>query len=129
MKTLIILMAMVLFVPGMAFAGQWDGSIQGLSCAMHGKMCPTGMEDPYIAVEDNFVLQKGADNWYLLPNLEEGVMVRYLNQPVRVVGTKNPKYEAIDVEELHVQRDGEWKIVWSKEMEKEMITIKETWGM
>jgi len=128
MKTIIFALLMVLCVPAMAFSGQWDGSIQGLTCALHGKVCPSGMEDPYIAVEDNFVLLTGDDTWFLLPNLNEDILVRYLNEPVRVIGTKNAKHNAITVEKLQAKKNGEWKTIWSEDLEKDVRNLIQTWG-
>jgi len=129
MKTIILTLIIAICIPAMAFGGQWEGSIQGLSCAMHGQVCPTGMEDPYIAIENNYVLYTGKDTWFLLSNLSKGVMVRHLNEPVRVIGTKNGKHQAIDVDELQTQKDGEWQTAWSKAMQKEVDRLVETWGM
>lgn len=50
---------------------------------------PTGMEDPYIAIENNYVLYTAKDDWFLLSNLSKGVMVRHLNEPVRLIGIKS----------------------------------------
>ena len=129
MKTIILTLIMAICIPAMAFSGQWEGTIQGLSCAMHGKVCPTGMEDPYIAVEDNFVLYSDKGTWFLLPNINKGVMIRNLNEPVRVLGTKNEKHPAINVDEFQVRRNGEWKTVWTEEMEENVQKLIETWGM
>lgn len=129
MKTVFLAIIMVMCIPAMAIGGQWEGSIQGLSCAMHGKVCPTGMEDPYIAVEDNFVLYTGEDSWFLLPNINKGVMIRYLNEPVRVLGTKNSNHPAINVNEFQVKKDGEWQTIWSEKMEEDVQKLIETWGM
>lgn len=128
MKTIIISLMMFFCIPAMAFSGQWEGSIQGLTCALHGKVCPSGMEDPYIAIEDNFVLITGKDTWFLLPNLKEDIMVRYLNEPVRVIGTKSDKHNAITVDEFQAKKGGEWKTIWSKQMENEARDLVDTWG-
>ena len=129
MKTVFLAIIMVMCIPAMAIGGQWEGSIQGLSCAMHGKVCPTGMEDPYIAVEDNFVLYTDKDTWFLLPNVSKGVMIRNLNEPVRVLGTKNAKHPAINVDEFQIQKNGEWQTVWTEKMEEDVQKLIETWGM
>ena len=105
-----------------------ERSIQDLTCALHGKVCPSGMEDPYIAVEDYFVLLTGDDTWFLLPNLSEDILVRHLNEPVRVIGTKNEKHNAITVENLQAKRNGEWKTIWSEDLEKDVRTLMQTWG-
>ncbi|HMA85532.1 MAG TPA: hypothetical protein VKN73_07500 [Desulfosalsimonadaceae bacterium] len=129
MKTMILSIIILICLPAMAFSGQWEGSIQGLTCAMHGKVCPSGMEDPYIAIEDNYVFYTGKDTWYLLPNVSKRVLVRHLNDPVRVIGTKNAKHPAIDVEEIQIKKNGEWQTAWSKQLQKEADQMINTWGM
>lgn len=129
MRRTVFCLIMILGIPALAFGGQWEGTIQGLFCAIHGQICPTGQEDPYIAAENTFVLMVDKDTWYLLPNLHQGIKTRHLNDRVRVKGKKSPKYKAIEVEALQVKKDGSWDTVWSEEMQEDVEKRFGTWGM
>lgn len=106
-----------LALPSFASAGQWEGSIQGLMCVTQGRVCPVDMEDPLIATESTFVLLTKDGTWYLLPNMDRGVLARHVNQRVQIEGEKSQKYNSISVTAFKVERKGEWKTVWSPAME------------
>lgn len=113
------LLAILLFIPGALFAGQWEGTIQGLHCVTIGKICPVGYEDPMAQAEENFVLLQENGDWYLLHNLKRGILARHINDNVRVIGEMQSKYQAIDVKALKVYKDDAYETVWSEEMQKE----------
>lgn len=114
--------------PAAAKDGTWEGSIQGLTCATQGKVCPVNMEDPLIAVENTFVLMTGPKKWYLLTNLNRGILARNLNKQVRVIGEKSPEYNSIIVKELYVNKNGKWRLTWSPGLEKQLQENLFYWG-
>ncbi|MBI4772587.1 MAG: hypothetical protein HY788_00165 [Deltaproteobacteria bacterium] len=122
----LVLCSMLMSYP--AFAGQWEGTIQGLMCTLEKKPCPVGFEDALTAMEPNFVLVTSDGSWYMLPNMDRAVLARRINQDVMVVGEKNPEYNSIKVDELKAKADGSWTTVWSTEMEKELRKMFK-WGL
>ena len=129
-KTLIIsavlLCSLIMYYP--AFAGQWEGTIQGLMCTIEKKPCPIGFEDALTALETSFVLATEDGSWYMLPNMDRAVLARRINQEVTVIGEKNPQYNSIKVDELKAKVDGSWKTVWSSAMEMELKNMFK-WGV
>jgi hypothetical protein len=116
----------LLLLPALALAASWTGTIQGLQCAVEGKLCPVGAEDPMAALEDNFVLVTG-DKFYLLPNVKNTVLSRYINDKVKVMGSQVGNYNSIKVTEMQVMKDGGYKTVWSPSIQKD-LQEKMEWG-
>ena len=58
------------------------------------------------------MLQQGNGEYFFLVNLPRDVKVRHVMRPVEVTGELNRKYNAVTVDEFHV--DGE--LVWSQEL-------------
>ncbi len=114
--------------PATAQEGTWEGSIQGLTCVTQGKVCPVNMEDPLIAVESTFVLLTGPKKWYLLSNLNRGILARHLNRQVKVKGSKAPEHDSIIVKELYVNKNGQWRLTWSPGLEKQLQEDLFNWG-
>jgi hypothetical protein len=115
-----MLLAMsLLALPMVAAAASWTGTIQGLQCAVEGKLCPVGAEDPMAALEDNFVLVTG-DKFYLLPNVKNTFLSRYINEKVKIMGEQIGNYNSIRVQEMHVMKDGSYKTVWSPVIEDKL---------
>ena len=110
----------IMLLPAPAFAGEWEGSIQGLMCVTEGKVCPAGMEDALIATESTFVLLTDDDTWYMLPNLDRGILARHINQRALVEGDKGERSNAIIVDVLKVWQKGKWKVAWSLEMQQRL---------
>jgi hypothetical protein len=101
-------------VPLSASADTFSGTINGISCAHTGKVCPQEPSDPHIAAEMDFVLMVGDDH-YLLPNLPRDVKVRHVLREVQVVGDLDPKYHSIDVQLVRARSDSGYRKVWSQE--------------
>ncbi len=119
------LVCLLLLSATSARGGEWEGTIQGLNCVLTGEVCPVNMEDPMAALESSFVLYLEDGSWYLLPNLNRGVLARHLNQTVYVTGRKNPNYNVIQVESMKVWEKEAWRNVWSPELEEELRGILE----
>jgi len=96
-------------------AGTVEGTIQGFTCVMQGKVCPVGKEDPMAAVESVFVVYTKDG-----PNLSPQAMSRHINDMVRVTGTISDKFPSITADKVELMEKGAWKIVWSQEMEREI---------
>lgn len=117
----------ILLVPVMAMAGSFEGTIQGISCAVQGKVCPVDAEDPMAAVEKDFVLVTGG-TYYILPGLDRAMKARWINMKVRVTGAKSPKYNAISAKKVEVMRGGAWKLAWTPALEAEILD-KSGWNL
>ena len=114
-----ILLVLLLLTPVLAMAATFTGSIQGFSCVTQGKTCPIGQEDPMAAAENVFVLLVDAakGEYYFLPNLDREVLVRHINEQIKVTGDLDKKYRSIKVKEI---TNSKGKVVWSQSMEDEM---------
>lgn len=100
---------------GVAVGATVTGKINGHNCAHHGHSCPVSKNDPHLALEPDFVLQKPDGDYYFMTNLPRDTKARYALQNVTVSGEIDEKHSNIDVDEFKV--DGE--IVWSKMMQRE----------
>lgn len=115
--TLVLACSAMVLMPGLAAADTFKGTIVGHTCAHQGKSCPVDRLDPHIALEPDFVLQRGTDDYLFMPNLPRDVKVRYVLQTVSVKGALNTRYNTVVVDEVHV--DG--KMVWSQKIQQEQI--------
>lgn len=106
----------MLVIPSAVLADSFSGKLNGHGCAHAGTTCPVDRLDPHIALESDFVLQKGGGDYYFLPNLPYAVKVRYVLDDVKVEGKLDQKYHQIDVNEFHVKKGGAYKLMWSKAM-------------
>ena len=101
--------------PAMA-ASNYSGKLIGHGCAHRGTVCPTDRLDPHLALEPDFVLQKGSEDYYFLSNLPRDVKVRHALSTVEISGDLDEKYRTIKVDEMRVGG----KTVWSlEEQQKE----------
>lgn len=114
-----LLTALLLSLPLAVFADKvtMTGMINGLDCAVHGDVCPIDRLDPHIITESDFVLQKPDGEYYLLTNLPRDVKVRYVLETVQVTGELTEKYNSIRVDEFRIKRDGDFRTVWSPELQ------------
>ncbi|MHA2231411.1 MAG: hypothetical protein ACXAB4_02860, partial [Candidatus Hodarchaeales archaeon] len=76
----------VIQLPVCAFADSVEGTVQGLTSVVKGKLCPVGKEDPMAAIEKVFVVLTKGNKYYFVPNVDRAVFARYINQRVRVTG-------------------------------------------
>jgi hypothetical protein len=116
-----IILASVIGLSGAAWAGQVEGSIQGFQCVTSGKTCPIDKEDPVIAVERLFVLFTDDGNYLFVPNLDRAILARHIAQRVRITGDIDTKYKAIKAQSLEVMKNETWTMVWSLEMERDVM--------
>lgn len=143
MKTRISIVGAVLalalaVVPAWAAETALEGTVSGYTCVILGKACPVDKEDPIVALERVFVVVKADGSYYQAPNIDRAVLARYITEKVRVTGTVNETYKAVQATKLEMyakdsrrapaqdptktsplmSKDG-WKTVWSLEMEEE----------
>jgi hypothetical protein len=94
-----------------------EGTIQGLLSTCAGETCTPREEVIIAAMEDTFVLVSDEGKYYLLPNIKNSVLSRYLNDPVRVSGSPTLEGTAIHVDTAEAFEKGEWVTFWSPEIE------------
>jgi hypothetical protein len=96
-----------------------EGTIQGLLSTCAGETCTPREEVIIAAMEDTFVLVSDEGKYYLLPDIKNSVLSRYLNDPVRVTGTMTLDGTALQVDTAEVLEEGEWVVFWSPEIEEQ----------
>lgn len=120
---IILIVCMLLALSPAAFAKTYattfKGTIQGALCVLEGKQCPQDDLDAHLLIETNFVLLAADGKYYYLPNLGRSVKVRYVGKDVQVTGKK--KGESIVVDKFEVKEKGRYKLIWSKEKQKQKI--------
>ncbi len=104
---------------GNALAGTIEGTVQGLSCVIGGKLCPIDHQDPHLAAEKSFVVLSADRSYHFVSNLDRAILARYLSKKVRVSGKISSEYNAIMAKKFEVYMDGKWQTKWTIEMEKE----------
>ncbi|WP_419596986.1 hypothetical protein [Thiolapillus sp.] len=122
----------LLSAPAAIMAETFTGKLNGHGCAHAGTTCPVDRLDPHIALESDFVLQKGSGDYYFLPNLPNlpyGVKVRHVLEDVQVDGTLDKRYNQIDVNAFRVKKAGSYKTMWSKAMQKKEQDALEDGGV
>lgn len=114
-----------MLVPVFAIGATLTGSIQGFNCVTQGKICPIGMEDPVIAVENVFVLLVDAakSEYYFVPNVDRGILARHINQTVAITGTVNSKMKSIKASEISVAGKKVWSVDLEDAIYKDIIGI------
>ena len=120
----IIFAVMISLTPLASFAAQTsvEGTIQGFNCVTQGTTCPVDKEDPMAGVERVFVLLTDSnDYYYFIPNVDRAVLARHINEKIRVVGEKNTKYKSIQASQIHVMKKGDWKKVWDRTAEEDLL--------
>ena len=121
----IIISVVFLMAPVLAIGASVTGSIQGFNCVTQGKVCPIGMEDPVVAVENVFVLLVDAakGNYYFIPNVDRGVLARHIGQQVKVDGNVNSKMKSVHASDIYTMAaDKSWKKVWSTNWEDKIYS-------
>jgi hypothetical protein len=117
-KGLAVLITFVLMGFGaVAQADTIEGTIQGFTCITHGKVCPIDRLDPHVAAEKLFVVAGNDHGYFFISNIDRSVLARRVLSKVRVSGKTSPKYKSIEANQLEVYTAGNWKTVWSTEMQ------------
>jgi hypothetical protein len=88
------------------------GRLNGHDCAHAGIACPVDAQDPRLLLERDFVLQQESGDYLFLTNIPRSTKLQYLLNDIKVTGNKDSKYNTIEVYELMIMRDDEWKSVW-----------------
>jgi hypothetical protein len=114
------LLAGLLMLPLLAGAATVEGKMNGISCAVAGVFCPIDKADPLVALESDFVVQQPDGIFYIIPNVDRAVKARVVLEDVQVSGDVNDQYKSITADQIQVKRGGEWKTVWSQEMQDEL---------
>lgn len=108
--------AALIMTPVLSFAGQIEGVVKGLNCAVRGISCPIDKQDPVVATERTFVVVTGSGTYYLVPNLDRAVLARHFDENVRLTGKVNSKYKTITADTLQVKQNGKWVTAYSQAM-------------
>lgn len=111
-----VAIAGIMMLPFNISAASFTGFLNSVTCADEGTKCPVDRLDPFIALETDFVLDKGEGEYYFMPNISRDIKVRYILNDIQVEGEKHKRYNSINVTELKVKKDGNWKTVWSPEL-------------
>jgi hypothetical protein len=109
----VFLVLVFLLLPTSAMAGSVEGSVQGLMCVVLGSFCPTDKADPIVRAERVFVVVTPSKKYYFVSDIHREVLVRNINQRVRVTGELHRKYPSISAAKIDVWTNGEWKANWS----------------
>ncbi|MBI5442335.1 MAG: hypothetical protein HY900_14120 [Deltaproteobacteria bacterium] len=113
-------------VPVLAEDVTIEGTVTGYMCAVLGKACPADKEDPIVAAERAFVVMKSDGEYFLVPNVDRAVMARHLTEKVRIKGTMDGKYKAINAMSLEAMKNDKWTVFWSQAMEDEALKMLST---
>lgn len=111
---------LILLAPTLALAAPVtiNGTVQGFNCVTQGRTCPIGQEDPLVATENVFVLLTPDNKYYFVPNVDRAVMARHVAEQVQIRGDLNVQQSAIRAESIAVSRNGQWRVVWSPQMQR-----------
>jgi hypothetical protein len=117
-----LVVSVMLLVPSLAMADTVEGTVQGFSCVVYGKVCPQDMGDPVVGAENTFVIvPSSGEGFYIVPNLDRAVLARRLLEKVRVKGMLNKKYNSIMAETVEAWEEGKWVLKWSMERQQKML--------
>ncbi len=116
-KIVLAIFLAMFFTGGYAMAATFEGTVQGLGCVIHGKLCPIDRKDPHAAAENVFVIYAGEGQYKLVSNMSRSTLSHYLGKKVRINGNLNDKYNAIEADSFEVMKDGKFKTVWTLKAE------------
>jgi hypothetical protein len=83
-----IVMSVALVIPGTALSEMTtiEGKIGGANCILDKKICTMTADDPYVALEVDFILTDANGKHYFLPNLSRSLKTSLLNKNLRITG-------------------------------------------
>ena len=113
----VLLLSIAMMASGAEKMSSVKGSIQSFDCIMEHKMCPIGQEDVVAASDEVLVLLVNPEkaDYYVIPNVNQKVLARHLNEEVTLVGYLDEKHNSIWAEEIYKGK----KLVWGKKMQRE----------
>ena len=118
--SILVLFAMI-FNPGWLQAESVEGRVQGFICATQGIYCPIGKEDPKTATERVFGVLTKDRKYYFVPNVDRAVLLKHVNDQVKIFGTISTKYVSINASKIEVLMNGTWRTAWPFKDEKKEI--------
>jgi hypothetical protein len=80
---------------------------------IHGKEAPTGIDDPHIDLEPDFVILLSDGSHFLIPNMPVEVKKKYIYKKVKINGKVNFEHRSIEAEEFKVKGRLKYKTVWT----------------
>ena len=125
---LAVILVTILCVPCLGLAQDMvkvEGTIQGLLSTCAGETCTPREEIVIAAMEDTFVLVSDEGKYYLLPNIKNSVLSRYLGDLVKVSGFLTLEGTAIQVDTAEAFEKGTWVTFWSPEIEDQAEVKRE----
>ena len=90
------------------------GKINGHDCAERGEACPVDKQDPHVALESGFVLQRADGEYFFLTNVPRDVKVRHVLETATVTGDLNRRYNTVKVDTLEIGDE----VIWSQELQR-----------
>lgn len=88
------------------------GRLNGHDCVHAGISCPVDPQDPHILLEKDYVLQQTNGDYLFLTNIPRSTKLQYILHDIQISGRLDRKYNTVEVYELMVMQDDEWKSVW-----------------
>ncbi len=116
----IFLSVALITIPVTSMAQMFSGKLNGHGCAHAGTTCPIDRLDPHLALESDFVLQQQDGDYFFL-QMPRSTKVRYALEQVQVTGELDKKYQSINVDEFKVKKNGSFKVIWSKELQRKEL--------
>ncbi len=120
----LVILTFAALSPGNALANSVEGTVQGLNCVVHDKICPVDAADPHLALENTFVILTGKNTYKLVPNMNRAILSRYLGMEVRVTGDINQKYNSITADKFEVKKNSTYKTVWTQKQQREHYMLQ-----
>jgi hypothetical protein len=118
---LAVLIALVIMGVGIVAHAEdtFEGTVQGFTCLIQGKMCPLDRKDPVAAAEKLFVVAAMDKSYVIVSNMDRTILAKYMLAKVKLTGKKHSKYNAFKADSFEVYQNGKWRTVWTLEMQKE----------
>jgi hypothetical protein len=88
------------------------GKLNGHDCVHAGISCPADPQDPHLLLERDYVLQQENGDYFFLMNIPRSTKLQYVLKDIQITGRINKKYNSVEVYELKIIQDDEWKSVW-----------------
>ncbi len=128
-NNILLIISIIFFLPMISNASETiKGKIVGFNSLIHGKEAPTGIDDPHISLEPDFVILLSDGSHYLIPNLPMEVKRKYIYKSVKITGDVNVEHRSIEAEKMKVRGKRKFKTVWTnKEYKRRQEQINQGW--